>query len=135
MKTSGDDTQFVVDLGRSYSYQSMSIDMVVLENKFLNQYRTLKGDFADLSFQFITPLDVVTNYTVIADQYIALDTLSAFILAKTNVQLNAQDNGYGKLLLQPTRLAQAAKSINFTGFGWTKLGMKQSIHPTSGGVI
>jgi hypothetical protein len=50
MKTAGDDTSFVVDLGRSYSYQSMSIDMVVLENKFLNQYKTLRGDFGDLSF-------------------------------------------------------------------------------------
>ena len=66
MKVSGNDVDFVVDLGRNYSYQQLSIDMVVLENKFLNQYKTLKGDFGDLSFIFTTAVGP-TVYSIRAD--------------------------------------------------------------------
>lgn len=64
-RTAGNDTVYTVDLGRAFTFKSISLDMVVLENLFLNMYRSRNGNYNDLSISVngaVIPL--------IVDQYL-----------------------------------------------------------------
>jgi hypothetical protein len=48
MKRSGDDTDFEVDLGATYSFDYIQLDQCILENQFTNFYESWDTDFRDI---------------------------------------------------------------------------------------
>ena len=113
MKSSGNDVDMTIDLGNTYNFNEVSIDNVILENRFCSFSPSINEDFSDFAFSCVSN-GVTINYTIEADQYVSLygsggdpvvstDSFSAFIKQKTGrVNLNA-DQSYGRLLfINPT---------------------------------
>lgn len=46
MKTSGDDTEFEIDLGANYEFNYIQLDQAVFENQFVNFYDSWDVDFS-----------------------------------------------------------------------------------------
>ena len=62
MKTSGNDTNFEVDLGGNYEFDEIQLDSATLENSFCNFYESWKTDFRILGVTIGG-----TNYQIVID--------------------------------------------------------------------
>ena len=72
MKTTGDDTQFEVDLGGQYTFDEIQLDSAILENSFCNFYQSWKTDFRQLGV-----IIAGATYQINIDQHVAWDQLIA----------------------------------------------------------
>jgi hypothetical protein len=72
MKTTGDDTQFEVDLGGQYTFDEIQLDSAILENSFCNFYQSCKTDFRQLGV-----IIAGATYQITIDQHVTWDQLIA----------------------------------------------------------